>query len=202
MDGTIALFSRARTAEQDPEAALIARCRAGDADAFAGIVEGYQGMVASVVSRALRDPDDTADVTQEVFVRAYRALPSFRGEAKFSTWLYRIALHTAMRHAGKAARERKHRVEPDPERPDLVATLPADPDDGPETLVWKRMSHQMLREAVHDLPEKQRAVVILHYFESKSCEEIAEILGINVGTVWSRIHYAVRKLRPRMQDWK
>lgn len=202
LDGLVAVFSRTRTVDAGPESALIARCRAGDTDAFAGIVDRYQGMVAGVVARALRNPDDTADVVQEVFVRAYRALPSFRAESKLSTWLYRIALHTAMRHAGKSARERQFRAEQDPELPDRLASLPSDPDESPEVLAWKHMSHATLRDAVHELPEKQRAVIIMHFFESKSCEEIAEILNVNVGTVWSRIHYAVRKLRSHMQDWK
>jgi RNA polymerase sigma-70 factor (ECF subfamily) len=202
LDGYVAVFTRTRVVEAGPDSRIIARCRAGEVDAFAEIVERYQGMVSGIVARALRDPEDTADVVQEVFVRTYRSLNSFRAEAKFSTWLYRIALHTAMRHAGKAARERRFRAEQDPELPDRLASLPADPDEGPEAMVWKRLSHACLRGAVHDLPEKQRAVIILHFFEGKTCEEIAEILDVNLGTVWSRIHYAVRKLRDRLDEWK
>ncbi len=201
MDGFAAVFTRARVVDAGPDSRAIARCRAGDVEAFAEIVDRYQGMVAGVVSRSLRNPEDAADVVQEVFVRAYRSLNTFRAEAKFSTWLYRIALHTAMRHAGKCARERRFQVDQDPEMPDLLASLPSDPSEGPEAMVWKRMSHAHLREAVHELPDKQRAVIILHFFEGKTCEEIADIMDLQVGTVWSRIHYAVKKLRGRLQEW-
>ncbi|HEY3414995.1 MAG TPA: sigma-70 family RNA polymerase sigma factor [Armatimonadota bacterium] len=200
MDGIIAVFTRTKFIDAGPDAVAIARCKAGDTDAFAEIVERYQGMVAGVVSRALRDPEDAEDVRVEVFVRAFRSLGGFRADAKFSTWLYRIALNTALRHAGKAARDRSFRVEQDPEKPDFLSTLPADADEGPEALVWKRMSAVAVRKAVHDLPEKQRMVIVLHYFEEKTCEEIAEIIGVNVGTVWSRIHYAVKRLRGSLNE--
>lgn len=200
LDGIIAVFTRTKFIDAGPDADAIARCRAGDSDAFAEIVERYQGMVAGVVSRSMRNPEDAADVTVEVFVRAYRSLGSFRADAKFSTWLYRIALNTAMRHAGKAARERSYRAEQDPDKPDFLSTLPADPDEGPEALVWKKMSSAAVRNAVHDLPEKHRMVIVLHYFEGKTCEEIAEIVGVSVGTVWSRVHYAVKRLRRSLVD--
>lgn len=195
MDSLPAVFTRTRTIDAGPDDMAIARCKAGDANAFAEIVERHQGMVAGVVSRTLRDPEDAADVTVEVFVRAFRALGGFRADARFSTWLYRIALNTAMRHAGKTARERQWRAEQDPEMPDLLSTLPSDPEEGPEALVWRRMSCLAVREAVHGLPEKHRAVIVLHYFEGKDCDEIAEILDVSVGTVWSRIHYAVKRLK-------
>ncbi|HEY3267151.1 MAG TPA: sigma-70 family RNA polymerase sigma factor [Armatimonadota bacterium] len=200
MDGIVAVFTRTKALDVGPDAHAIARCKAGDADAFVEIVDRYQGMVNSVVSRALRDPDDAADVAQEVFVRAYRSLHTFRAESKFSTWLYRIALNTAIRHAGKSARERRFRAVQDPEMPDMLAGLPSDPAEGPEEQAWRNISHEALRNAVHSLPEKQRAVVVLHFFEGKTCEEIAEILNVNLGTVWSRIHYAVKRLRLSMGD--
>lgn len=200
MDALTAVFSRLKTMNADPDGAVLARCRAGDTEAFRLLVDRYQGMVSGLVARTLHDPEDTADVTQEIFVQAYRALNSFRADARFSTWLYRIALNTAMRHAGKAARERKHRVEPDPDKPEPLEQVASDPQLDPEAVVWRDISHDVIRSAVHALPVKHREVVILHYFEGKSCEEAAEILGINVGTVWSRIHYAVRKLRETLKD--
>lgn len=200
MDGIAAVIPRVKYRESDPDGAAVARCRAGNADAFAEIVERYQGMVGGIAARAARHPDDAEDITQEVFVRAWKSLRGFRGDAKFSTWLYRIALNTAMRYGGKATDERKRRVEAGPEEPDPLMNIAADPDEGPEALVWKRMSHSALREAVHGLPEKHRVVIILHYFEEKTSEEIAEILGVSVGTVWSRIHYAVKKLRGVVQN--
>lgn len=200
MDGNAAVFTRTKYIEAGPDSDAIARCHAGDTQAFALLVERYQGMVRSVVLRSLRDQDDADDVTVEVFVRAYRALPGFRADSRFSTWLYRIALNTAIRHAGKSARERQLRVEQDADKPDFLSTLPSDPEDGPEALVWQKMSHGAVRNAVHDLPDKQRAVVILHYFEGKTCQEIAEILGLSVGTVWSRIHYAVKRLKATLGE--
>lgn len=195
LDGIAALFTRTRYIDAGPDSDAIARCKAGDAQAFALIVERYQGMVRSVVSRSLRDPEDAEDVTVEVFVRAYRALAGFRADSKFSTWLYRIALNTALRHASRSAKERQILVEQDPDKSDLLSSLPSDPAEGPEALVWKHMAHSAVRNAVHNLPEKQRTVIILHYFEGKTCQEIADILGLSVGTVWSRIHYSVKRLK-------
>lgn len=198
MDGIAAVTPRVKYREADPDATVVARCRAGDTEAFAAIVERYRGMVGGVAARAARHSEDAEDISQEVFVRAWKSLRTFRGDARFSTWLYRIALNTAMRYAGKVSGERKRRLEAGPEQPDPLAEIPADPDDGPEALVWKRMSHAALREAVHALSEKHRVVIILHYFEEKTSEEIAEILGLSVGTVWSRIHYAVKKLKGKL----
>lgn len=202
MVGYAAVFTRTHSADIGPDARAIARCLAGDTAAFAEIVDRYQGMVASVVTRTLRNLDDADDVIQDVFVRAFRALGGFRGEARFSTWLYRIALHTAMRHAERQARDRRRRAEPMPEQTDHLADLPSDPDEGPEALVWKNISHARLRLAVHDLPDKHRVVIIMHYYEGKTCEEIAEVLNVRVGTVWSRIHYAVKALRSHMEGWR
>lgn len=198
MDGIAAVIPRVKQRESDPDAPAVARCRAGDTDAFRILVERYQGMVAGVATRAARHPEDAEDISQEVFVRAWKALRTFRGDAKFSTWLYRIALNTAMRHAGKVSGERNRRVEPGPDEPDPLARIPADPEQGPEAVAWRRMSQAALRDAVHALPEKHRMVIILHYFEEKTSEEIAEIMGLSVGTIWSRIHYAVKKLKGKL----
>jgi RNA polymerase sigma-70 factor (ECF subfamily) len=200
LDGNAAVFTRTKYIDAGPDADAIARCRAGDAQAFALIVERYQGMVRGVVSRSLRDPEDTEDVTVEVFVRAYRALGGFRADSRFSTWLYRIALNTAIRHAGRSARDRQFRAEQDTDKPDILSLLPSDPDESPEAVVWKQMSHSAVRDAVHALPDKQRTVIVLHYFEGKNCQEIAEVLGVNVGTVWSRIHYAIRRLKAALGE--
>lgn len=194
------MFTRGRQIAQDPDAQAVARCRAGDTDAFGAIVERYQPMVGRVVARALRYPEDAEDVTQEVFIRAFRSLNTFRGDARFSTWLYRIALNTAMRHASKIARYESQRADPQADDTDWSERLPSDVAESPESVLWKRFSESAVRDAVHALPEKHRAVIILHFFENKSGEEIAEITGARIGTVWSRIHYAVRKLKESLSE--
>jgi RNA polymerase sigma-70 factor (ECF subfamily) len=181
------------------ESALIARLRAGDQTAYAELVQAHSSRIYHLALRMVGDEATAEDILQETFLNAFRAIEHFEGRSSLGTWLYRIALNTAIRHAGKAARESSHRAEADPEHPDSIAALPADPDEAPDHLVWQRIRHEALRDAVHQLPDKHREVIVLHFFEGKTCEEIAEILETNIGTVWSRVHYAVKKLRAQLE---
>jgi RNA polymerase sigma-70 factor (ECF subfamily) len=143
-------------------------------------------------------PDDVDDVVQELFVRAWKGLPRFRGDAQFSTWLYRIAVNTAIKHRGRRRDENAVSLSAE-ELTGGLESLASDPTSAeggdPFLSAQRREQEALVRRAVMALPEKQRAVVVLHYFEGHSCEEIGEIVGCSVGTVWSRLHYACKRLK-------
>jgi RNA polymerase sigma-70 factor (ECF subfamily) len=191
----------------DEDAPLVRRCRKGDVGAYRVLVDRHERRVMSILARILpsrqagfdtHSLSDVEDLAQEVFLLAWRALPSFRGDARFSTWLYRIATNRAIKEWRRAQRvpgrgwsEGGVDGERDPVAPGDVAAQHRDP----ETLIQIGIRDEQLRAAVDALPEKQRVVILLHYFEEYSCEEIAELLNCSIGTIWSRLHYGCRKLR-------
>jgi RNA polymerase sigma-70 factor (ECF subfamily) len=192
----------ARSAALDPnaDAALVIRATQGDVAAFGILVERYQRPMAALVSRMTANPDDVDDIVQELFLRAWKGLPRFRGDAQFSTWLYRIAVNTAIKHRTRHRNESALSLSAD----NLAGGLDAlhAPSDAAPALGGDpfRAAHQKEREAtvrraVMALPDKQRSVVVLHYFEGHSCEEISKIVGCSLGTVWSRLHYACKRLK-------
>ena len=187
---------RASLPAETDDAALVRQARSGDTDAFGRLVARHEMRVYALIARVLgangtaEDVDDTA---QDVFVQAWRALPRFREEARFSTWLYRIATnmaikqwHRVKRRAGTVGTE---------DLPNTVRAALAVDGPGPEEVATQKARDRDLRDAIEKLPEKQRTVILLHYFEDYACEEIAALLGCSVGTVWSRLHYGCRKLR-------
>lgn len=186
--------------EEDRDAALVRRCRNGDLESYGLLVQRHQTRVTALVSRILgttASPDDVDDAVQDVFVQAWRALPRFRNEARFSTWLYRIATNMAIKQWHKNKRRALIVSEDDlPEgaRQALASSAPA-----PEAEAERRARDLALRRAIETLPEKQRTVVLLRYFEDCSCEEIGQMLGCSSGTVWSRLHYGCRALRGKLE---
>ena len=150
--------------------------------------------MAAVVSRMTRRSDDVDDIVQELFLRAWRGLPRFRGESQFSTWLYRIAVNTAIKHKQRSKPELTQPL-PTEETGGGLDQMQASEETNPESLAQRSERERLLRDAVQCLPEKQRIVVQLHYFDGKSCEEISHIIGCSIGTVWSRLHYACKRLR-------
>lgn len=188
------------SSESDEDAALVRRCRRGDVQAFGVLVSRHEVRVRAVVGRILgigATPDDVDDATQDVFVQAWRALPRFRGDARFSTWLYRVATNLAIKQWHRSKRRRNEVSEED--LPEAVRIALTDPARGPSEEAERRSQDRALRTAIEGLPEKQRTAVLLHYFEDYSCEEMAQIIGCSVGTVWSRLHYGCRKLREQLQ---
>jgi RNA polymerase sigma-70 factor (ECF subfamily) len=193
----------------DEDACLIRRCRHGDMDAYGVLVSRHERRVYAILSRILLNGNDhrrdilpdLEDLSQEVFVQAWRALPKFRGDAKFSTWLYRIATNRALKE-WKRLRVQSSRIDDTPiedhNRNDFSAEALSAQADSPQIALDLRMRDTELKTAIDKLPEKQRTVVLLHYFEDYSCEEIAAMLECSVGTVWSRLHYAVKRLRDSM----
>lgn len=180
---------------------------AGDAKAFEYLVVKYQSRIERLIGRLVRDVDLVEDIAQETFIKAYRALASFRGEAKFYTWLYRIALNTAKKHLLELKKD-----------PLVVeaSMAAADPDDEtsgpkveqtsyatPEAELATRQIADAVNAALADLPEELRQALVLREMEGMSYEEISEAMNCPIGTVRSRIFRAREaistKIRPMLE---
>lgn len=169
---------------------LVARARRGEGVAFDLLYTRYQHRVHSLVSRYVGTREDVEDVTQEAFIKAYRALPRFRGASAFYTWLYRIAVNTAKNHLA-SRHQRVQTVDVDAEEADggEVATALRD-DAGPEDAFRQRELKSAIDAALAALPEDLRAALTLREFNGLSYAQIAEVLECPVGTVRSRIFRA------------
>lgn len=178
------------------DSALARKAAEGDVYAFRTLVERYQRPMAALVSRMVHGgtSSDVDDIVQELFLRAWKGLPRFRGDAQFSTWLYRIAVNTTIKHRSRSRAESSQVVAAEDTYGGLDQLAAGESTD-PEALLQRQDRETRLRAAVAQLPEKHRTVIVLHYFEGRSCEEIAEIVGCSVGTVWSRLHYGCKRLR-------
>jgi len=170
----------------DAERELVRLAAAGEEAAQERLFREWRQPVYRLVSRLLSDPEEVEEATQEAFVRAFRALPRFRGKSSFKTWLFRIAMNAAttrgQRRARDCAREQTYPLSADSHQPDT------------ESLFHAAAEAQSVREAVDELPAPLRTVVVLRYFEELECDEIAEVAGCKIGTVWSRLNQARRVL--------
>jgi RNA polymerase sigma-70 factor, ECF subfamily len=172
---------------------LVARVQSGDVAAFGELIEKHQRTVYGIVARMVGSRDDVEDIVQDVFVAAYRSIGGFRADARFTTWLHAITVNMTL----KRLRDMKqgNTVSIDDPLTGLANALRSDGDPSPESVLADRERSALVRRAIDSLPEKQKMVIVLHFFEEHSCEEIAEILKCSVGTVWSRLHYACTTLR-------
>jgi RNA polymerase sigma-70 factor (ECF subfamily) len=175
---------------QSSDKKLVKRVQKGDKGAFDLLVLKYQHKIVNLVMRYVRDPDIALDITQEAFIKAYRALPRFRGDSAFYTWMYRIAVNTAKNHLA-AQRRRPMDVEldlQDPEQYDLHAKLKE--TDTPEGVTLSNELKETVERAIGALPEDLRTAIILRELDGMSYEEIAQTMECPVGTVRSRIFRA------------
>jgi RNA polymerase sigma-70 factor (ECF subfamily) len=169
---------------------LVKRVQKGDKGAFDLLVMKYQHKIVNLVMRYVRDPELALDITQEAFIKAYRAIPRFRGDSAFYTWMYRIAVNTAKNHLA-AQRRRPMDVEldlQDPEQYDLHARLRE--TDTPEGVTLGKELKETVERAIAALPEDLRTAIVLRELEGMSYEEIAQTMECPVGTVRSRIFRA------------
>lgn len=174
----------------DPDLELIARAKEGDTSAFRQLFVRHQAKVARIVYRMIGPSPDVEDVVQDVFLNVYRSLPSFRGDAKFSTWLYRLATNVTRMHLRRGrSRPRFADVEV-PETPRHGAKAPETPDQEVERAERVRALYRLLDK----LSEKKREVLVLHDLEGVPAKEIAETLEIPVLTVRTRLFYARKEL--------
>ncbi|MGB6240846.1 MAG: RNA polymerase sigma factor RpoE [Castellaniella sp.] len=191
--------------EREVDLALVERVRRGDRHAFDLLVIKYQRKIMRLLSRMIHDPAEVEDVAQEAFIKAYRALPQFRGDSAFYTWLYRIAVNTARNWQSASFR-----------RPSTVSVTENDEGetfdqiDGltdqstPESVMASRQIAQAVNEAIDALPEDLRTAIVLREIEGMSYEDIASTMQCPIGTVRSRIFRAreaiASHLRPVMEQ--
>jgi RNA polymerase sigma-70 factor, ECF subfamily len=201
-EGVSANGSGSAPAERDEsrlqlERDALARCRAGDREAYHTLVSLHERAVTAAISRIVLHPQEVEDLVQETFIQGYCKLASFRGESSFGTWLYRIAVNLSLRRCQQLRKRGWTPLESteSPEVPDLRPETPQ-----PEREALRGEDRDALRAALLTLSDAHRAVVVLHYFEEKSCPEIAEIMGCSVGTVWSRLHYALKKMKLHLSE--
>jgi RNA polymerase sigma-70 factor, ECF subfamily len=188
-------FSHGRQQDQAPlsvgsaspldERELIERCRSGDDDAFAELVDRYKKLVYALVSRMVPDRSQADDLAQEVFVKVHRGLPYFRGDARLSTWIYRIVSNVCLQSRAAGARV-----------PAAVAAVVerGAPDAAFATLELR----DRLERAMAQLPEHYRLLIAAHYLQGVQYEALAEALDIPIGTVKTHLHRAKRRMRELM----
>ncbi len=187
------------------ELTLVHDLKAGSETAFAQLIAQYSRPVYSLIARSLRDPSDAADVTQEVFVKVFRNIHSFHGEASLRTWIYRIAVHEASNQRRWWTRHKQQETTLDDSREneegeslslvDMLATGDASPFDN----VARTQLRERVEAALHRIPEVFRTAVVLREIEGFAYEEIAEILQTNVGTVKSRLMRGRAALRDELR---
>ncbi len=181
--------------------ALVERVQKGDRDAFRVLVERYQRRVYSFAHALLKNTEDAADVTQEAFVKAFRSLDGFKGDASFYTWIYRITNNLCIdhlrRHATAETIEYDEALpdEPTAESQAGVGVLSTRLGTNPQRSALRHELAEKLEEALGRLPEKHRAILILREVDGLSYEELAETLGIPKGTVMSRLFHARAKMQ-------
>lgn len=168
---------------------LVERAQRGDTRAFDLLVLKYQGRIAALISRYVSNSSEVEDVAQEAFIKAFRALPKFRGESAFYTWLYRIAANAAKNHL--VARGRRPSADADVDDAEYFeeAAMLRDTESPEETLFGNELA-DVVRSALDGLPEELRMALTLREFDGLSYEEIAEVMECPVGTVRSRIFRA------------
>ncbi len=176
----------------DDDRRLIADCLGGRRDAFGELVTRYQTRLYNAALRLVQSPDDAADVVQDAFLSAYQAIHTFKGDAEFFTWLYRIAFNTAI------SLKRKNR--PAVSLGDHAGETGIDPDDPseyvkPGAALERSEDERQLNEAIARLSPEHREVLLLKDIEGLKYEDIAELLGVPIGTIRSRLHRARLELR-------
>ena len=193
--------------DREVDQQLVLRAQRGDKRAFELLVLKYQRKLGRLLSRWVRDPAEVEDVTQEAFIKAYRALPSFRGDSAFYTWLYRIGINTAKNYLVAMGRRAPTTTEFDSEDAENF-------EDGdqlrdvntPENELMSKQIAQTVNDTMEALPEELRTAIVLREIDGLSYEEIATVMNCPIGTVRSRIFRAretiAERLRPLLETSK
>ena len=180
---------------------LVARAQRGDKRAFELLVEKYQRKLARLLSRFIRDPAEVEDVTQDAFIKAYRALPAFRGDSAFYTWLYRIGINTAKNYLMAMGRRAPTSTEVEADEAEGFEEGEQLRDiNTPESVLLSNEIAETVNSTIEKLPEELRTAIQLREIEGMSYEEIAKVMDCPIGTVRSRIFRAreaiAEQLRP------
>jgi RNA polymerase sigma-70 factor, ECF subfamily len=167
------------------ERALIERCRAGDDIAFSELVDRYKNLVYAIVARMVTDRTQADDLAQEVFLKVHRGLPYFRGEARLSTWIYRIVLNVCTQARGRR-------------RAEVTGVEPLQEPGGTDASFADFELRERLEKAIAQLPENYRLLISAHYLDGVQYESLAEALNIPIGTIKTHLYRAKRRLRELM----
>ncbi len=181
--------------EQD-ETQLVAASQHGDQDAFAQLVQRHQRRVFNLVFRMLQQYEEASEATQETFLAAWQGLPSFRGDARFSTWLYRIAYNCSLKQLELRKRDRALQVVMQAEQAAYEARQPEPIDAGLEA----HARQAIIREQISALPPKYRIVLVLRHLQDMTYEEMADILTIPIGTIKTHLFRARNLLKERLES--
>jgi RNA polymerase sigma-70 factor (ECF subfamily) len=186
--------------DREVDRQLVERAQRGDKRAFELLVEKYQRKLARLLSRLIRDPGEVEDVAQEAFIKAYRALPSFRGDSAFYTWLYRIGINTAKNYLVAMGRRAPTSTEVEAEAAEAQEGGELLRDiNTPESVLLSKEIGDTVNAAIESLPEELRSAIQLRELEGMSYEEIAKLMDCPIGTVRSRIFRAREAIAERLK---
>lgn len=186
--------------EREIDQLLVERAQKGDKAAFDELVRKYQRKLSRLISRFVRDQGDVEDVTQEAFIKAFRALPAFRGESAFYTWIYRIGINTAKNYLVSKGRRAPTSTEFNAEEAETMADGDLLRDmNTPESLLMSRQIGETVNAAMDDLPEELKTAIVLREIDGLSYEEIAVAMNCPIGTVRSRIFRAREAVASRLR---
>ena len=193
--------------EREIDRQLVERAQRGDKQAFNLLVEKYQRKLARLLSRFIRDPAEVEDVTQEAFIKAYRALPAFRGDSAFYTWLYRIGINTAKNYLMAMGRRAPTSTEVEAEEAEGFEEAEQLRDiNTPESVLLSNEIAETVNSTIEQLPEELRTAIQMREIEGMSYEDIAKAMDCPIGTVRSRIFRAreaiAEQLRPLLGTTK
>jgi RNA polymerase sigma-70 factor (ECF subfamily) len=197
----------AAMSDRDIDQQLVERAQRGDKRAFELLVEKYQRKLGRLLARFIRDPAEVEDVTQEAFIKAYRALPAFRGDSAFYTWLYRIGINTAKNYLMALGRRAPTSTEVEAEDAEGFEDAEQLRDiNTPESMLLSKEIATTVNATIEELPEELRTAIQLREIEGMSYEDIARIMDCPIGTVRSRIFRAreaiAERLRPLLDTRK
>lgn len=192
-----------RRREAEADAVLVARVQAGEPEKFDELILKYRERIWSVLYHMTSNREDAADLTQDSFLKAFQSINRFQGQSSFFTWIYRIAVNTALNHLQKNKLRRFFSLEKmrDEEPASNLLDQLADSGAGSDRATCLAELQQKLNEAMQKLSIKHRTVVTLFEIDGLSHEEIAEITGTSVGTVRSRLHYAKQMLQGELKNY-
>ena len=178
----------------EEELALVRRVQSGELDAFEDLVRAHEKTVYNLALRMTGNPEDAEDMAQEAFLKAYRSLPDFRGESKFSVWLYRIVSNVCLDHLRRQSRRPAVSLTTEDEEGEAQQWDVPDESLSPERLLEQKLTREAVQKGLRQLPEEQRQILLLREIKGLSYEEIGEILELEPGTVKSRIFRARKRL--------
>ncbi|MHB9146415.1 MAG: sigma-70 family RNA polymerase sigma factor [Symbiobacteriia bacterium] len=184
------------------EGALVARACQGEVEAFEQLVAAYERKVYNLAYRLTGSPDDAADVAQEALLKVYTSLPEFRGDSSFSTWLYRVVSNTCLDELRRRKRQRAVSLDQPltlVDGEDLSRQW-ADDSDGPEEILTRKEQRALVQQAITLLDEEHRVIIVMRDIQGLSYQEVADSLGLSLGTVKSRLNRARAALQKKFSE--